>query len=137
MRRMYTIRPSRVTLFMVVPASLFVGFIVQLFASVIHAPAGFIAAPLLCRDEVAVETSASSGVSRSGRRIMVICGTQDDPAAIGFRPMGMPIAQAPTEKDITFQTWAVSVLIYSAIAFVLLQLRRRRRLRTGESRRRE
>ena len=137
MRRMYTIRPSRVTLFMVVPASLFIGFILQLFASVIHAPAGFIAAPLLCRDEVAVETSASSGASRTGRRITVLCGSQDDSAGPGFRPMGLPITQAPAEKDITFQTWAVSVLIYSAIAFVLLQLRRRRRQRTGESRRRE
>ncbi len=127
MRRMYTIRPSRVTLFMVVPASLFIGFILQLFASVIHAPAGFIAAPLLCRDEVAVETAASSGASRTGRRIMVTCGSLGDVAAPGFRPMGLPVAQAPAEKDITFQAWLVSVVIYSAIAFVLLQLRRRRR----------
>ena len=137
MRRLSTIASSRATLFMVVPASLFIGFILQLFASVVHAPAGFIAAPLLCRDEVAVETAASSGASRRPEKSSCRADRRTIPPRPASRPMGMPIVQAADRERHHVSDVGCQRPHLLGDAFVLLQLRRRRRRRTGESRRRE
>ena len=99
-----------VTLFGVLPASLFVGLMIATAGVAVHPPIAFIATPLVCSGEVEVESQNYSyrpGQSGVTRTIWCLSGGQGG---------------KPAREDITFKAIGASFLIYSAIAFVLLQL---------------
>lgn len=99
-----------VTLFAVLPVSLFVGLMIGTAGVAVHPPIAFIATPLVCAGEVEVESQnysyrpGQSGVTRT-----IWCVTRGE-------------GGKPARDDITFKAIGASFLVYSAIAFVLLQL---------------
>ena len=99
-----------VTLFAVLPASLFVGLMIATAGVAVHPPIAFIATPLVCAGEVEVELQNYSyrpGQSGVTRTIWCLSGGEGG---------------KPAREDITFKAVGASFLIYSGIAFVLLQL---------------
>ena len=99
-----------VTLFGVLPASLFVGLMIASAGVAVHPPLAFIATPLVCSGEVEVESQSYSyrpGQSGVTRTIYCLSGAQGG---------------KPAREDITFKAMGASFLVYSLLAFVALQL---------------
>lgn len=100
-----------VSLFGVLPISLFIGVMIASAGVAVHPPIAFIATPLVCSGEVEVESQnysyrpGQSGVTRT-----IWCTTS---AAAGGKP---------AREDITLKAMGAAFIVYSAIAFVLLQL---------------
>jgi Short C-terminal domain len=98
------------TLFGVLPASLFVGLMFATAGVAVHPPLAFIATPLVCPGEVEVESrnySYRPGQSGVTRNLYCLSATGGG---------------KPAREDITFAAIGASFLVYTLIAFVLLQL---------------
>ena len=100
------------TLLAVLPASLFVGLMFATAGFAVHPPLAFIATPLVCAGEVEVESQSYS--YRPGQRgvTRTLWCLSDDGGPAG----------KPAREDITGSAMLAAFAVYSAIAFVPLQL---------------
>ena len=98
-----------VSLFGVLPISLFIGVMIASAGVAVHPPIAFIATPLVCSGEVEVESQNYSyrpGQSGVTRTIYCLSGSAGG---------------KPAREDITTKAIGASFLAYSAIAFLLLR----------------
>ena len=100
-----------VTLLGVMPASLFVGLMFATAGFAVHPPLAFVATPFICDGTAEVESqSYSYRPGQSGVTRTLWCVREGDAGG------------KPARDDITTKAMAASFLVYSAIAFVALQL---------------